>query len=49
LVNVIEQKKKTYAKHWNDHLADQMTVIPDFTDVWRELGKHWRRYQKFIG
>ncbi|MBW6481312.1 MAG: nucleotidyl transferase AbiEii/AbiGii toxin family protein [Bacteroidales bacterium] len=49
LVNVIEQKKKTFAKHWNDHLADQMTVIPDFTDVWRELGKHWRRFQKFIG
>lgn len=49
LVKVIEQKKKIFAKHWNEHLADQMTVIPDFTDVWRELGKHWRRFQKFIG
>ena len=48
LTKVIEQKEKTFAKHWKDHLANQMTEIPDFNDVWRELGKHWRRFQKFI-
>ena len=48
LTRVIEQKEKTFAKHWKEHLANQMTGIPDFNDVWRELGKHWRRFQKFI-
>lgn len=48
LTKVIEQKEKTFAKHWKDHLANQMTEIPSFNDVWRELGKHWRRFQKFI-
>jgi predicted nucleotidyltransferase component of viral defense system len=48
LTTIIEQKKKTFAKHWKDHLTNQMTEIPDFNDVWRELGKHWRRFQNFI-
>ncbi len=48
LIKVIEQKERTFAKHWNEHLANQMTAIPDFNDVWRELGKHWRKFQKFI-
>lgn len=48
LTKVIEQKEKTFAKHWKDHLANQMTEIPDFNDVWRELGKHWRKFQKLI-
>ena len=45
---VVEQKKKLLAKHWEVHLFNQMTELPDFNDVWRELGKHWRKYQKFI-
>ena len=48
LIKVLEQKEKTFSKHWKDHLANQMTEIPDFNDVWRELGKHWRKFQKFI-
>ena len=48
LIKLIEQKEKTFAKHWKNHLANQMTEIPDFNDVWRELGKHWRKFQKFI-
>ncbi|MEX2336300.1 MAG: nucleotidyl transferase AbiEii/AbiGii toxin family protein [Fulvivirga sp.] len=48
LVKVIEQKENIFAKHWKDHLTNQMTEIPDFNDVWRELGKHWRKFQKFI-
>jgi len=47
LNKAIEQREKTFAKHWKDHLANQMTEIPDFNDVWRELGKHWRKLQKF--
>ncbi len=48
LIHVIEQKKITFAKHWKDHLANQMYEIPDFNDVWRKLRKHWRKFQKFI-
>ena len=48
LTKVLEQKEKIFAKHWREHLANQMTEIPDFNDVWRELGKHWRKFQKFI-
>jgi len=48
LTKVIEQKEKTFAKHWDNHLANQMTEIPNFSDVWRELGKHWKKFQKFI-
>lgn len=48
LIKVIEQKTKTFAKHWQDHLANQMNEIPDFNVVSRELGKHWRKFQKFV-
>ncbi len=48
LIKVIEQKEKTYAQHWKDHLANQMTEAPEFKKVWRELGKHWRKFQRFI-
>jgi predicted nucleotidyltransferase component of viral defense system len=48
LIKVIEQKKMTFAKHWKEHLVNQMKETPDFNDVWRELGKHWRKFQKFI-
>ena len=48
LIEIIEQKEKIFSKHWKDHLASQMKEIPDFNDVWRELGKHWRKFRKFI-
>ena len=48
LTEVVEKKKKIFAKQWQEHLSNQMTEIPDFNDVWRELGKHWRKFQKFI-
>ncbi len=48
LIKVIKQKEKIFAKHWKDHLANQLTETPDFNDVWRELGKHWRKCEKFI-
>lgn len=48
LVKVIEQKEKIYFKHWDEHLTNQMKELPDFKDVWRELGKHWRKFQKYI-
>ncbi|MFC2138275.1 nucleotidyl transferase AbiEii/AbiGii toxin family protein [Bacteroidota bacterium] len=48
LTIVLEQKEKTFARHWQNHLGNQMKELPDFNNVWRELGKHWRKFQKFI-
>ncbi len=47
LIKVIGKKEKTFAKHWKSHLENQMIDTPEFNDVWRELGKHWRKFQKF--
>lgn len=44
----VERKVQDFAKHWRDHLGPQMKTVPDYHDVWRELDKYWRRYQKFI-
>ena len=48
LIKMVQVKEKIFARHWNGHLANQIKSIPDFSEVWRELGKHWRKYQKFI-
>ncbi len=48
LAAVVERKEKIFAKQWREHLVNQMTELPNFNDVWLELGKHWRKFQKFI-
>ena len=45
---VLTQKEKVFVRHWQEHLTNQMTEIPEFSKVWRELRKHWRTFQKFI-
>ena len=47
-ITEVVRKEKIFAKQWNEQLANQVTQIPGFNQVWRELGKHWRKYQKFI-
>jgi len=44
----VEKKVQEFAKHWRDDLARQMKLVPDYHDVWRQLEKFWRRYEKFI-
>jgi predicted nucleotidyltransferase component of viral defense system len=44
----VEKKVQEFAKHWRDDLVRQMKTVPDYHDVWRQLEKFWRRYQKFI-
>lgn len=48
LKTAVEKKVQEFAKHWRDDLARQMKLVPDYHDVWRQLEKFWRRYQKFI-
>lgn len=33
LVIVLEKKKQIFYRHWNKHLSDQLTEIPDFEEV----------------
>lgn len=43
----VTKKEKTFQTHWNDHLVNQMNEVPDFMNVWRELAKHWKQFDKF--
>jgi hypothetical protein len=36
------------AKHKGYEPKELITEIPEFNDAWREMGKHWRKFQKFI-
>lgn len=47
LPETVEKKRVTFEKHWKNHLSGQMTSPPEFSEVWRELGKHWKKFQKF--
>ena len=48
LVEEVMRKENTFQKHWEDHLSTQMNEVPDFAQVWRELGKHWKKFEKVI-
>lgn len=48
LIETVLKKEKIFAKLWGEHLSHQVKDLPDFSDVWRELGKHWRKFEKFI-
>ncbi len=47
LVSTVNSKEDTFDRNWNLHLSNQITDISEFKDVWRELGKHWKRFSKF--
>lgn len=48
LIEEISKKEKIFQTHWNDHLSNQMKNIPDFSQVWRALSKHWKKFEKAI-
>jgi predicted nucleotidyltransferase component of viral defense system len=41
-------KEATFKGQWETSLHQQIKDIPDFDQVWRSLGKHWKKYNKFI-
>lgn len=47
-VRVIQEKESKFAKQWKDHLSHQMTALPEFRKVWRELEKSWRTLERFL-
>lgn len=46
LTEVVQNKKERFRKQWEENLVNQITDILDFEDVWRRLGKHWKKFEK---
>ena len=44
----ILEKESTFSRQWETSLSKQIKDIPDFNDVWRTLGKHWKKFDKII-
>ncbi|RKY95165.1 MAG: nucleotidyl transferase AbiEii/AbiGii toxin family protein, partial [Ignavibacteriae bacterium] len=45
----ILRKEASFKGRWETNLNQQIKDVPNFDDDWRSLGKHWRKYNKFIG
>ena len=45
-LSTVQSKKNTFKRQWNEHLVNQISEVPDFEEVWRGLGKHWRRFER---
>jgi len=48
LVRTVTGKEQTFKRIWEQHLSVQISELPKFEDVWRDLGKHWRKFTRFI-
>ena len=46
-VHKVTGKEEIFKNLWEEHLSHQINNLPDFNDVWRALGKHWRKFIKF--
>lgn len=44
---IILAKEATFKGQQETNLRQQIKDIPDFDLVWRSLGKHWKKYNKF--
>ena len=45
-LSTVRNKKDTFKRQWNEHLVNQISEVPDFEEVWRGLGKHWRKFER---
>ena len=48
LTEVVQNKKERFRKQWEENLVNQITDVPEFEDVWRRLGKHWKKFEKMV-
>jgi hypothetical protein len=48
LPEAVQNKKERFKRLWEENLVNQMRDVPDFEDVWRRLGKHWKKFDKMI-
>lgn len=44
--NTVQIKKDIFKRQWHEHLVNQIRDVPNFEEVWRELGKHWRKIER---
>lgn len=47
-VNTVVGKEDRFEREWNNNLVNQIKAVPDFKEVWRTLGKHWKKFEKLI-
>ncbi|MCF6360510.1 MAG: nucleotidyl transferase AbiEii/AbiGii toxin family protein [Cyclobacteriaceae bacterium] len=45
-VKCINDKKDKFERAWNENLAHQVKDLPKFSNVWRNIGKQFRRFEK---
>lgn len=48
LVEVVNNKEAIFRKQWEQQLINQIQDVPNFDDVWRQLGKHWKSFNKSV-
>jgi predicted nucleotidyltransferase component of viral defense system len=48
LTEAIQNKKERSKRQWEENLINQIRDVSDFDDVWRRLGKHWKKFDKMI-
>lgn len=48
LAEAVQNKKERFKRQWEENLVNQIRDVPDFDDVWRRLGKHWKKFEKTI-
>lgn len=46
--DTVNQKELTFKKGWEKNLIMQIKDIPDFNSVWRELSRHFRKFDDYI-
>jgi uncharacterized protein len=47
-VNKVMVKKDIFKAQWVKSLSHQITILPNFDEVWRDFNKHLRKFTKFI-
>ncbi|MEN0047396.1 MAG: nucleotidyl transferase AbiEii/AbiGii toxin family protein [Bacteroidota bacterium] len=47
-IEQVNKKQATLKKQWEKFLAHQINDLPDFDGVWRDFGRHLRKYAKFV-
>jgi hypothetical protein len=47
-IEKVLSKRNVLKRQWETSLAHQMHNLPKFEGVWRDLGKHLRRFNKFV-
>ena len=42
-IETIDNKEEIFKRHWKNNLVNQVSEVPGFDEVWRQLKKHWKK------